>query len=391
MFFKGCNKARKVLLCCNRYLLISICKHLNVCYMPGHVWASLMAQMVRNLPAMPKTQVQSLGWEDPLEKGMAIHSSILAWRIPWTEEPGGLQSLESQRFGHAWVANTHTHAQRPFLFPFLLYFWWRNGKESTCQCRRWKRRGFHSWIGKIPWRRERQPTPVVLLGKFREQRCLVGYSAVGCQDQGTTERRSTYTSTTTTGPWCPRVIGEGTWLQEIVLGKGTADPCQNWRLEVRSSQVQGRAWNAGGFSLLEPGDSFLSAGCSFLPPGLTASKTRETWLNAWMTDGSHVYNWAESVSSKKTQDGGKRNLEMRNKWRQRPRRERGFLRLILRAHVDWWLVGTSRWVLLFNLQKKVTKQELLLSPLYSPLSPSNCASSLGWWVKEPGIELHIVG
>ena len=49
--------------------------------------------MVKNLPAMQKTQVQPLGWEDPLEKGMATHSSILAWRIPWTEEPGGLQSL----------------------------------------------------------------------------------------------------------------------------------------------------------------------------------------------------------------------------------------------------------------------------------------------------------
>ena len=45
--------------------------------------------MVKNLPAMQETQLQSLGWEDPLEKGMAIHSSILAWRIPWTEEPGG--------------------------------------------------------------------------------------------------------------------------------------------------------------------------------------------------------------------------------------------------------------------------------------------------------------
>ena len=49
------------------------------------------AQMVKNLPAMQETQVQSLGWEDSLEKGMAIHSSILAWRIPWTEEPGELQ------------------------------------------------------------------------------------------------------------------------------------------------------------------------------------------------------------------------------------------------------------------------------------------------------------
>ena len=54
---------------------------------------SLVAQMIKNLPAMQETQVQSLGWEDPLEKGMATHSSILAWRIPWTEEPGGLQSM----------------------------------------------------------------------------------------------------------------------------------------------------------------------------------------------------------------------------------------------------------------------------------------------------------
>ena len=58
-----------------------------------------MAQTVKSLPAMWETQVQSLGWEDPLEKGMAIHSSILAWRIPRTEEPGGLPSMGSQRVG----------------------------------------------------------------------------------------------------------------------------------------------------------------------------------------------------------------------------------------------------------------------------------------------------
>ena len=57
------------------------------------IWASLVAQMVKNLPAMQETQVQSLGQENPLEKGMATHSSILAWRIPWTEEPGRLQSM----------------------------------------------------------------------------------------------------------------------------------------------------------------------------------------------------------------------------------------------------------------------------------------------------------
>ena len=62
--------------------------------------SSLVAQLVKNLLAMQETWVRSLGWEDPLEKGMATHSSILAWRIPWTEEPGGLQSRGSQRVGH---------------------------------------------------------------------------------------------------------------------------------------------------------------------------------------------------------------------------------------------------------------------------------------------------
>ena len=59
-----------------------------------------MAQTVKNLPAVQETWVPSLGREDPLEEGMATHSSILAWRIPWTEEPGGLQSMGSQRVGH---------------------------------------------------------------------------------------------------------------------------------------------------------------------------------------------------------------------------------------------------------------------------------------------------
>ena len=62
--------------------------------------ASPVAQMVKRLPAMRETRVQSLGWEDPLEKEMAAHSSILAWKIPWMEEPGRLQSMGSQRVGH---------------------------------------------------------------------------------------------------------------------------------------------------------------------------------------------------------------------------------------------------------------------------------------------------
>ena len=62
--------------------------------MPG---PALVAQMVKDLPVMQETWVRPLGWEDPLEKGMATHSSILAWRIPQTEEPGGLQSMGLQR------------------------------------------------------------------------------------------------------------------------------------------------------------------------------------------------------------------------------------------------------------------------------------------------------
>ena len=74
--------------------------------------------MVKNLPAMQSTQVQSLGWEDPLEKEMATHSSILAWEIPWTEEPGGLQSMGSQWVRHNWVTNAFT-----FLMNIACYYY----------------------------------------------------------------------------------------------------------------------------------------------------------------------------------------------------------------------------------------------------------------------------
>ena len=70
----------------------AICLNLN------NQWASLVAHSVKNLPA--ETWVRSLGWEDPLEKEMATHSSIIAWKISWTEEIGGLQSMEFQRVGH---------------------------------------------------------------------------------------------------------------------------------------------------------------------------------------------------------------------------------------------------------------------------------------------------
>ena len=98
----------------------------NVSYVPllqYHIisvfayWASLVAQMVKNLPPMQETWVQSLGQEDPLEKEMATHSSILAWRIPWTEEPGGPQFMGSQRVGHDWTTNTFT-----FIFAYIFPF-----------------------------------------------------------------------------------------------------------------------------------------------------------------------------------------------------------------------------------------------------------------------------
>ena len=76
------------------------CTGEGIGYPLQYSWASPVAQTVKNLPAMWETWVQSLGWEDPLEEGMATHSSILAWRIQWTEEPGGLQSMRLQRVRH---------------------------------------------------------------------------------------------------------------------------------------------------------------------------------------------------------------------------------------------------------------------------------------------------
>ena len=83
-----------------------------------HTWASLVAQMVKNPAAMRETWVQSLGWEDPLEKGTTTHSSILAWRIPWTEEPGGLQFMWLQRVRHDWA----TEQQQQYIFALSVFF-----------------------------------------------------------------------------------------------------------------------------------------------------------------------------------------------------------------------------------------------------------------------------
>ena len=74
----------------------------------SHIYTFLVAQMVKCLSTMQETRVRSLGWEDPLEKEMAFHSSTIAWKIPWTEEPGRLQSMGLQRVGHDWETS-HSH------------------------------------------------------------------------------------------------------------------------------------------------------------------------------------------------------------------------------------------------------------------------------------------
>ena len=72
-------------------------------------WSTLMAQTVKRLSTMRETRVRSLGWEDPLEKEMAIHSRTIAWKIPWTEEPGRLQAMGSQRVGHDGATSLSLH------------------------------------------------------------------------------------------------------------------------------------------------------------------------------------------------------------------------------------------------------------------------------------------
>ena len=93
-------------------------------------WTSLVAQQVKNLPAMWETWVRYLDWEDPLEKGKAIHSSILIWRIPWTEEPGWLQFMGSQRVGHDW---TTKQQQQLIIYKIHIFSWCTKAKNIKLQ------------------------------------------------------------------------------------------------------------------------------------------------------------------------------------------------------------------------------------------------------------------
>ena len=128
---------------------------------------------------MEKTQVRSLSWEDPLEEGMATHTSILVWKIPWTEEPGRLYPIGSWRVGHDWSQLTHIHTHRQTGFP--------GGSEVKASAWNAGDPGPDPWIRKIPWRRKWQPTPVILPGESHGGRSLVGYSPWGPKEFDTTE------------------------------------------------------------------------------------------------------------------------------------------------------------------------------------------------------------
>ena len=113
----------------------------------AHAWASLVAQSVKNPPAMWETWVRTLGWEDPLEEGMATHPSILAWRIPMDR---GAWRASVHRVAKSWtrLKRLSTAQHNVWGFPGGA-----SVKELTCQCRRHKRFGFYPWARKMPWRR----------------------------------------------------------------------------------------------------------------------------------------------------------------------------------------------------------------------------------------------
>ena len=91
-----------------------------------------MAQWVKNLPAVQETQVLSLGREDLLEKGMATHSNILTWKIPWTEEPGGLQSKGLPRVGHGWLTKQANKTTETYCLTFWKLEVWNQGVNRPC-------------------------------------------------------------------------------------------------------------------------------------------------------------------------------------------------------------------------------------------------------------------
>ena len=128
--------------------------------------ASLISWVVMNLPTLQENWVQFMGWEDPLENGMATHSRILVWSIPWTEE-AWQATVHGVARSWIWLSNYHTH-------PLTCGFPGGSAVKEIClQCRR---PGFDPCVGKILWRRKWQSTPVFFPGKSHGQRRLVAYN-----------------------------------------------------------------------------------------------------------------------------------------------------------------------------------------------------------------------
>ena len=153
-------------------------------------------------------QVQSLGQEDALEKGMLTHFSILAWRIPWTEKTGELQSMGSQRVRQDWTINTHTTSILYIKVWGTLQTFTEKAMATHSSTLAWKipwaeesgrlqstgsLRVGHDWTTSLSlftfmhWRRKRQPTPVFLPGESRGRGSLVGCHLWGCTESDTTE------------------------------------------------------------------------------------------------------------------------------------------------------------------------------------------------------------
>ena len=133
-------------LSCNSHLLIPswnpfICHFFTCINLQTNL--ALVAQIGKNPPAMRETSVQSLGWEYSLKEGMALYSSFFAWRIPWTEEPGGLQSMGSQRVGHDWATKHPTMQTKVNDDAFSLYFFSKRKKKSDSLT---PSRGHHHFI-----------------------------------------------------------------------------------------------------------------------------------------------------------------------------------------------------------------------------------------------------
>ena len=157
---------------------------------------SLVVQTVKCLSTMPETRVRSLGWEDPLEKEMAIHSRTIAWKIPWTREPGRLQSTGLQRVGLDWVTSLSlwSHLEKGMAPHSSTLAWkipWME-EPGRLQSMGSLRVG-HDWATSLwlftfmHWRRKRQPTPVFLPGESQGRGSLVGCRLWGCTELDMTE------------------------------------------------------------------------------------------------------------------------------------------------------------------------------------------------------------